>query len=280
MSFKTILVDSFLLLKKCPHFFIPKIVIAFLLMPFFILLPYYAIQIDPSQITTSLTPAESAKILSLFVPMLYISLYALLIDSIDFFIINPMYPIMVRDFYKKGAISFKDAFVGVMQRFGPIFSSLLAVLGLILVFILPIAVLITIALFSQDTVLLWISVFVAFMLMFFWFIFFYFLVYPIGTLEKLSFSKIIRQTVAVSSKHKANVSKAFVIFFIITVLSYLLGFVVVYLGAPEQIISMLIAFAIFIFVRALVAILATYQYVLNAVFYLGLEKGVFLGRKK
>jgi len=280
MGFKRILVDSFVLLKKCPHFFIPKTVIAFLLLPFFILLPYYAIQIDFSQINTSLTNAESAKILGIFIPMLFISLYGLLVDSIDFFIINPMYPIMVSEFYKKGEISFKTAFVGVLQRFGPIFSSLLAILGLILVFIVPIAVLITVALFSQDSVLLWISIFAAFALMFVWFVFFYFLIYPISSLEKLNFSKIINQTINVSSKHKANVSKAFIVFFLVTGLSYLLGFIVAYLGVPEQIIPMLIAFAVFLFVRVLVAILATYQYVLSAVFYLGLEKGVFLGSKK
>ncbi|MFA4855061.1 MAG: hypothetical protein WC634_00550 [archaeon] len=280
MSFKRILVDSFALLKKCPHFFIPKIVIAFLLLPSFILLPYYAIQLDISQFSLSPTPAESAKILSLFIPMLFISLYGLLINSIDFFIVNPMYPVMVNEFYKKGTISFRAAFISVLRRFGSIFSSLLAILGLILVFISPIAILITMALFSRDSILLWISIFAALALMFFWFVFFYFLIYPISTLEKLNFSKILKQTVLVSSKHKGNISKAFIIFFLITILSYLLGFVVVYLGAPEQIISLLIAFAAFVFVRALVAILATYQYVLNAVFYLGFEKGVFFSDKK
>lgn len=117
MSFKRILVDSFVLLKKCPHFFIPKIVIAFLLLPFFILLSYYAIQLDISQFSLSPTPAESAKILSLFIPMLFISLYGLLIDSIDFFIINPMYPVMVNEFYKKGGNFLQNRFCKRLAAF-------------------------------------------------------------------------------------------------------------------------------------------------------------------
>jgi hypothetical protein len=51
-------------------------------------------------------------------------------------------------------------------------------------------------------------------------------------------------------------------------------------NSPEQLPYTILLFVLLIAARFLIAIFVTYQYVLNAAFYLGFEKGVFFSDKK
>ncbi len=275
MVFIKILVDSFRLLRKCPRLFIPKILIAFLLLPTFILIPHFLIQSNLFAVGQDLTEEKSLQLLEAVVPLFFVVLYGMLVDLFDFFIVNPMYPLMVKSFYRKKNVFFKRAMFDVLQRFGTIFPALLTVLIIVFTVLTPVAILVTVAIFLQNGFLLALSALAGFLAIFVLFVLFY-LVYPISSLEEFTFLHSLKETVSASLKHKLNVSKAFLVSIVITGLSYALGFLVALLGSPEQLAPRISLFFLFVLVRILVALFSTYQYVLNAVFYLGLEKGQFL----
>lgn len=275
MSFYRIMVDSFLLLRMCPRLFIPKILIAFFQLPAFILFAYYGLQVGPSFLNPSdLSRAELIRALDIIVPLLLITLYSLVVDSIDFFLINPMYPLMVQDYYKKRKISFKNSLRNVLQRFGKIFMPLFMALVAILVVCLPLVWFGLVSYSPRDSFLSTILFVSAFLAMSVWSIFVYFLIYPIGSLENLNFSKTLKQTVLVSLKHSTNVLKAFIVFLLTIGISLFLS-VDVWLIGPQNLLQQLAVFSLLIVVRFLMAIFTTYYYVLSTVFYFGFEKKQF-----
>jgi hypothetical protein len=269
------MVDSFLLLRMCPRLFIPKILIAFFQLPAFILFAYYGLQVGPSFLNPSdLSRAELIRALDIIVPLLLITLYSLVVDSIDFFLINPMYPLMVQDYYKKRKISFKNSLRNVLQRFGKIFMPLFMALVAILVVCLPLVWFGLVSYSPRDSFLSTILFVSAFLAMSVWSIFVYFLIYPIGSLENLNFSKTLKQTVLVSLKHSTNVLKAFIVFLLTIGISLFLS-VDVWLIGPQNLLQQLAVFSLLIVVRFLMAIFTTYYYVLSTVFYFGFEKKQF-----
>ena len=80
-----------------------------LMLPTFILIPQYMVQADIFSIGAGLTREQSLELMRLIVPLFFIILYGLFVDLFDFFVVNPMYPVMVRDFYKKRDVFFKKA---------------------------------------------------------------------------------------------------------------------------------------------------------------------------
>ncbi|MDP2973870.1 MAG: hypothetical protein Q8N60_02365 [Candidatus Diapherotrites archaeon] len=281
MSFYRIMVDSFLLLRACPKLFIPKILIAFLLLPTFILIPEFIVESGIFSIAQGIfsiaqpiTRQQSIELMQTIMPLIAIVLYGLLIDLIDFYLVNPMYPIMVNDFYRKKQVLFKPAFRSVVHKFRTIFPTLSVILLISFAALIPPAVLIVIALFSGDAMLLAASSVVGILVVFVLFVVFY-LIYPVSTLEKFDYRKAIGETTRASLKHKINVAKAFVISVAITGLSYGLGWAITMIDSPDLAPKMAI-FALILVTRLLVALFSTYQYVLNSVFYFGFEKRQFL----
>ena len=276
MSFLRVLSDSFVLLRLTPKLFIPKILIAFFLLPMFILFGNYVAQLDFfSMDPSTLTKMQAVELLKIIVPLFFVSLYGMIVDLIDIFIVNPMYPIIVRDYYKTKGVSFSKALVSVLEKYGTIFPALATVVIIIFVVMMPVAWLFSIALFLRNPFIIGISLAAMGLSIFILFVLFY-LIYPISSLEEFNFLKLMKQTVRVSTKHKANVAKAFIVFLPVPLLSYALSLVIAWLRLSGDVVPMLLIFAAFVAMRFLVAILSTYQYVLNTVFYLGLEKGIFL----
>jgi len=290
MSFLRVLSDSFVLLRLTPKLFIPKILIAFFLLPMFILFGNYMVQLDFfSMDPSTLTRMQAVELLKIIVPLFFVSLYGMIVDLIDIFIVNPMYPIIVRDYldmvnkdkakrgYKDKAkgISFSKALVSVLEKYGTIFPALATVMLIIFVVMMPVAWLFSIALFLHNPFIIGISLAAMGLSVFILFVLFY-LIYPISSLEEFNFLKLLKQTVRVSTKHKGNVAKAFLVFLPVPLVSYALSLVIAWLRQSGDVLPMLLIFGAFVVMRLLVAILSTYQYVLNTVFYLGLEKGIFL----
>ncbi len=274
MSFYRIMVDSFLLLRMCPRLFIPKILVAFLLLPTFILIPEFIVQSGIFSIAQPFSRQQSIELMQTMLPLIAIVLYGLLIDLIDFYLVNPMYPVMVKDFYRKKEVLFRPAFSDVVHKLGTIFPTLSVVLLISFAMLIPSAVLINIAMFSRDVMLFAVSSVLGVAAVFVLFVVFY-LIYPISALEKFDFRRSIRETTRVSLKHKINVAKAFVISVAITGLSYGLGWLITLLESPDQFAPKMAIFSLFLITRLLVALFSTYQYVLNVVFYFGFEKRQF-----
>ncbi|MBN2067941.1 MAG: hypothetical protein JW744_05730 [Candidatus Diapherotrites archaeon] len=275
MTFLRVLVDSVFLLQKSPRLFIPKVLVAFFLLPTFILIPHFMIQSGLFELDQTLTEQELVTALEAIGPLFLVVFYGLLVNLVDFFVINPMYPVMVKQYYDNEKVSFKRAFGVVMRRFGTILPALLAILIITFAVMTPVAILITVGILLQSNFVLSVSAVAGFLLVFALFVIFY-LVYPISSLERFSFVRSIKETAKTSLKHKVNVSKAFLISLLITGASYFFGLLIALPSSNEQMWAKLSLFALFVFARVMVSIFSTYQYVLNAVFYLGLEKNQFL----
>jgi hypothetical protein len=275
MTFVRVFVDSFILLKKCPKFFIPKVLISFLFLPLVVLFPMYVIELNLFSVN-AVSAMDQTALINTLIQVILLFIYTLAIYVIDYFMINPMYPMLVEQYYKKKKIDFRKAFKEVVHRFGTIFPSVLifsvflfAVLGLF-AFLILIALLQGTAFFILSVILAIISVTVLFML--------FYLIYPISSLEKIDFIKVIKRTIHSSLKHKKEVTKAVIVSYTVTFLSYIIGSVIVLTNTQGQALFVVLLFVPLILTRFLTAVFATYLYVLNAVFYLGIEKGVFLGK--
>lgn len=275
MTFLKVLWDSVSLVRRCWRFFIPKILVAFFFFPIFILLPYYLLEVNilsPNDIVGT----DPMELMEILVHLVFILLYTFGIYVIDSFVVNPMYPILVKQFYKDKKINFRHALIDVIKRFGTIFPALVVVSLLILVALLPFLFIIVSAILLENTFLLYLALITTFFSIFVIFLFFY-LIYPISSLEKVDFVKAVKDTMHSSLRHKNDIAKAFFISISISGVSYLLGFMIAWMNAPDQIMPKLGLFGVFVLVRLAIAMFSTYQYILNSVFYFGLEKGVFLG---
>jgi hypothetical protein len=277
MSFVRVLVDSFILLKRCPRFFIPKILVAFLFLPIIILSTIYVINYNvfSPAIVAERTPTE---LTGMVLQLAFLLIYTFIVYFVDSFLVNPMYPVMVKQYYKDKKIDFRKAFVAIIRKFGTIFTSLLIFSVLLFAVMLPFIFLMVSALLLESEFLFYVSIGLAGLALFAMLLFFY-LIYPVSSTEQLDFAKALKKTVTVSFKHKKDVLKALFISFIATGLSYIFSGQMVLTNPSSQLHLTLLFFALVILARFLVAVLATYQYVLNAVFYFGFEKGVFLGKK-
>lgn len=276
MSFTRVFFDSFILLKRHPHFFIPKILVSFLFLPIIVLTMILLIHYNlfsPQEILSK-DPLELVEIL---VPLFFLFVYVPIVYFIDSCLINPMYPVMVEQFYDRKRIDFRKAFVEVLKHFGTIFTSVIIFSVLFFAVMIPLLLLVINFMLLQNDLMFYLSVALA-IIAFFVIVLLFYLLYPVASIEKLDIMKSIRKIIKTSLKHKEDVVKAILISLVATGLSYFSSAQLIVLNPSSDIELTLLFFALLIVSRFLVAIFATYQYVLNAVFYLGLEKGVFLGR--
>ncbi len=276
MGFVRVVVDSFVLLKRCPRFFIPKILVAFLFMPIIILSTIYIISYNVFS-PALVAERTSAELMGMVLQLAFLLIYTFIVYFVDSFLVNPMYPVMVKQYYKEKKIDFRKAFVTVIKKFGTIFTSLLIFSILLFAVMLPFLFLMASALLLESDFLFYVSIALAGLALFALLLFFY-LIYPVSSTEQLNFSKTLKKTVILSFKHKKEVLKALIVSFLASALSYLFSGQMVLTNPSDQLHLTLLFFVLVIAARLLVAVLATYQYVLNAVFYFGFEKGVFLGK--
>ena len=278
MSIVRILSDSFALLKMHPKLIIPKILVAFFFLPIIILLPIYLINFNVFS-PELLSQRGSLELAGLLFQIVALLLFTLLVYFIDAFMINPMYPVLVKQCCKGEGINFRKAFVSVIERFGTIFAALVIFSVLLFASMLPFMFVLMAALLLKDDFLVNVSIVIAAISIIIMLVLFY-LLYPVSSLEKGNFAKTIKWTVKTSLKHKKGVTEAVLFSLFISGLNYLFAFEMVLSNGPNQSAYTILLFILLIAARFLTAIFAAYQYVLNAVFYLGFEKGVFFSDKK
>jgi len=277
MSFVRVLLDSFRLLKMCPRFFIPKIVVSFLFFPIIVLVAIYFIKLNMFS-PVDLSTRSPVELTTTLMQLLFLLVYIILVYVIDSFMVNPMYPLLVEQYYKTQSINFRRAFIGVIQRFKVIFPSLIIFSIALFVVIIPVTLIAALARFMENELLFYLSLSAAVISIFAMLILFY-LIYPVSSLEKIDLVKVLKQTVLSSLKHKGDVTLAVLVSLAISTLSLVIAGAIVITNNTGQPLLTLLLFLLLVATRFLIAIFAAYQYVLNAVFYLGFEKGVFLGKK-
>lgn len=278
MSIVRILSDSFVLLKMHPKLIVPKILVAFFFLPIIILLPIYFINFNVFS-PELLSQRNTLELVGLLFQLVALLLFTLFVYFIDTFIINPMYPVLVAQCYKGEEINFRKAFISIVERFGTIFAALVIFSALLFASMLPFMFILMTALLLKNDFLIYVSIVIAVISILIMLVLFY-LLYPVSSLEKGNFAKTIRWTVKTSFKHKKNVTEAVLFSVFISGLSYFFAFEMMLSNSSDQLAYTLMLFILLIGARFLTAIFATYQYVLNAVFYLGFEKGIFFSDKK
>lgn len=278
MSIVRILSDSFVLLKMRPKLIVPKILVAFFFLPIIILLPIYFINFNVFS-TEFLSQRNTLELVGLLFQLVALLLFTLLVYFIDTFIINPMYPVLVKQCYKGEEINFRKAFISVVERFGTIFAALVIFSVLLFASMLPFMFILMAALLLKNDFLIYVSIVIAVISILIMLVLFY-LLYPVSSLEKGNFAKTIQWTVKTSFKHKKSVTEAVLFSVFISGLSYLFAFEMMLSNSSDQLAYTLMLFILLIGARFLTAIFATYQYVLNAVLYFDLEKGIFFSDKK
>ncbi|MCX6798551.1 MAG: hypothetical protein NTW59_00430 [Candidatus Diapherotrites archaeon] len=273
MSFLRVLADSFSLLLMCPRFFIPKILVSFFFFPIIVLLPAYFVHLNvvPGE---ALIERGAIDLIVIALQVIFLMVYTIAVCIIDSFLTNPMYPVLVKQFYEKKEINFRKALIDVLTNFGTIFPTVLVFSILLIISMMPFLMIMATSFVLHSVFLFYLAIVVALVSIFVMFVLFY-LIYPVSSLEKIGFAKAIRQTVHSSLKHKREVTMAFAISVLITLASYLIAFEI-FVGKTNDVFVTILFFSLLVLARFLVAVFSTYQQVLNAVFYLHLEKGIFL----
>ncbi|HLC36966.1 MAG TPA: hypothetical protein VJK05_05160 [archaeon] len=250
--------NSFKLLVKKPKLFLPKILIAFFYGYLILLSSSVLIKFNGFYL---LSKEEQLFLL----PELIDSIFYLLILSFLLFVadsvINGMYSVLVQDYLNKKKLFFFKALRHSLSRFFVLIPALLvSVLFYTVIALIP-SFILSYALLRNDFLLIFIGVLLILIAVFVSNVLFY-LIYPVSVLEKNNFFSSVKKTVKFSLKDKKNISIASLIPFSLSVISWIFAFF-------QDRFEFLFLFAIG---RFLVALIATYNYVINPLFYFQFQK--------
>ncbi len=257
-KFFIVLIDAFKTLVKIPKLFLPKFFIAAL---YGVLMLLTAPLIVQSLELFSLSREERiVKAFSLLIQSSIIFVFSLLVLILDS-LINAMYSVLVRDFIARKNISFIKGFKEALNKFFVIIPAIFIELIFFSILTIPFSLALNLFLPSKNIFLIAVSL-IGFLLMVFIANALFFLLFPVSVLEKQNFLQVIFRTFSLTKKNSIDISKASVFPFLVSISSWILSFFA----------DKLEFLFLFILLRFLIAVLATYSYVLNPVFYLAYEK--------
>jgi len=256
MKFFGFLKEAFEVLKRNPKLFVPKLVVAgvygvSLVLGAIILRDFMPIV---ASINNSSLTSEQLLFLSRSASFMLFSFFWLVFSlAVDVFV-NAMYPVLLRDFKAKKSISFKRAFHSAWKRSLVVFPAVLLAL-------LPLAILLETAFFLSSAPALFVFLIVALVAaLLYGFAFYY--IYPVLVLEKVSVFSGLKRSVSMSAANTPITLKASVIPFGVSLLNLYLAFDIF---NPLN-------FFLFVTTRFFIAVLSTYNMVLNPVLYMGVKK--------
>jgi hypothetical protein len=249
--------ESFILLGKSPKLFLPKILVALLYSIPMLVLPGIALE--------SFAYPDAA----LIAPLLLLLALTILFSLVDISV-NAAFPFFVSDYFLGRPLSFRNALSSFTRRAGVILPAAilveLAAIVIIFLFAVPLGFAVAtgnyamFVFFGALSLLFIIGFAVAF-----------FLLYPIASLGKGGITATIENSVRKALSNLIKVTQLVVFSFLISFLTFAISFMIELSPEASGKASFLLIFA---FLRLVVAMLATYQYILNPVFYIGyIEKG-------
>lgn len=258
MKIISVLKDSFLLLLKKPKLFLPKIFIAFLYSIVILSLPKIAIGSfqEPS--------------IGLLNSVIFAFLFVLFVSFADT-CINAVFPFFVEDYFKRKDVSFlraialfrKRAFVAVAS---PLIAEIAAI-SLIVLLSFPVSF----SIIYGNYVLAFFFMVLELAAIFSLAIIF-FLVYPVASLGKSNVPASLEKSISLAWKNLGNIAKLAAFSFAISIITFIIPFAMEFsIGTFEKGLFLLV----FILLRLFVAVFATYQYIINPVYYVK-----YLGEKK
>ncbi|MFH1586679.1 MAG: hypothetical protein ABID38_02385 [Candidatus Diapherotrites archaeon] len=238
-------------------------------MPLFLFAPYYLIELEKVLVNQNLVLGDF--LIQVALPLFALLFYTLFIDLIDFVVVNPMYSFLVDDFFKGKPIRLLGSLKNSVGKIILTSLSLLAIIIISIIVWLPFLIAFMFASAAGDYLLMGISGIIMVIESFLVTLIFY-SVYPVITLENLGLFKSLKSIVGFSMNYKADVTKATGIMALFILLSMVFGFIIELLGTPEFLVSQIIVIVLFVFFRFILALVMTYNYVLNPVVYLEYEK--------
>jgi hypothetical protein len=254
---KKILFDAFKLIIANPLLFLPKLIIAFLYSIPMLFLP---------ELTFALLELTSNPVL--LISLIFWIFIIFLISILDI-LFNSMYSFTVKDYLNKKNISLIHGIKNSLKNFKKIFISIITanIIFIIIAFIVSIPLSYFILINSTALTLLF-FVFYA-LTVFILFIAFY-LIYPIASLEKFNEINSLKQSILLAKKNFKKISIISIISFFLSFFSILIPFIME-LMIQSNAGLIFIPLIAFILIRFLTAVISTYCYILNPVFYLEAE---------
>jgi len=257
MNFIKFLKEAFFVLKKNPKLFVPNVVIAIF---------YGFLQLEIAKLLIELTWFNSLEaseailhverlqaIFGFSVLLLVLFLAGFLLNIL----VSGMYPKLAQDFYSKKKISFRKAFAYAKKRFFLLLAAI-TVSVLIPSFVLS---LIFMELLNSVGTPMFVPLAVVSIVLTFLVFFLFYLLFSSAVLGEKKLKKVFTESFSLTKKNPLMISKAAFLPFVLSVFNFALAFL-----AEEP------AFLVLFWVtKMLIAVIATYSFVLNPTIYLGLK---------
>ncbi|MFH1895011.1 MAG: hypothetical protein ABIJ74_00295 [archaeon] len=256
-SFAEILKNSFIVLKKEPKLFVPKIFLALLWGG---LLLYSVDLLKRIQEINSVVVLEEKafllnEILPASVALLFFSFLFFVFDSV----INSAYPLMVQKYLSKQPFSVFASVKSVLFDFNKIVLPVLIAFFAGILVLFPFTLMFSFFFTEQNTFLLGVTALIILAVTFIVSVMFYF-IYPVASIERKGLASVINTI----KKSRKNFFEASFGTFIAMILSVVSALLVSFSDATELTVLALIVFVV---LRIITAVLATYSMVLNPLLY-------------
>lgn len=261
-SFFQVIKDSFKTLVISPKLFLPKI--------FIVLLYSIPVLFLPALTIESFAFPKKELLGKIFFWIVY--LFAVLLVDI---LVNAMYPFLVKEFFDKKDVSILRAFKNSLAKF---FLVAPTIVGLELLFVAATLLLgfpLVYFILTENTAGIFFAVLALLALIFLLAVFF-FLIFPILSLEKGGRIFSIKRSVFLSKKNFFSISKAALLAMLLSVSSIAFSFAIELFGREEFFAGSVLALVLFVLSRFFTVLVSAYQHVLSPVFYLETEIGVKL----
>ena len=258
VSFIQSLQEPLTALVKFPKLFVPKIVLAIIWGSLLLVIVdlFNKILLNPTNMeTVSFVSSQLPSLIAL----------TFIIFLIDVFV-NAMYPLMVQDFFEKKQVSLLSSFKIVLQNAFSFLVPIIAAFIISMLLIFPFIFLFSLSIVFQNTSFIVFSLILALVAIFIVSVIFYF-VFPVIVLEKKGISGIMR-SIRVGKNHFREASFGVIITFVLSVLTAVIAS---FSGFAS--IQGMASIALFLLLRLLTAVSASYQIVLNPILYLEYIKG-------
>ncbi len=249
--------ESFIILRKEPKLFIPKLILAFLYGIGMIIIASLALEtilplaLQQFDLETARAMVEKLPL----VMVLFFYLIALLVVDV---LVNAMYPLMVSDFKQGKKISFRRALGVAATKFTTVFPAVFITEILIAV---PFALVSTFFILSGNMAAL-IGAVLAFFALSFVLIVLFYVIYPFSVLnEKKSFIEALTGSFKIGRKNIKELSIPSTVPYFLSLVNFVVAFKA---NDPTFLI-------VFVVLRFLIAMLYTYHMILNPNVYLALE---------
>jgi len=252
-----ILKNSFVVLKKEPKLFFPKIFLALL----WGLLLLYSVDLlkRMQEINSVVSLEEKTLLLNEILPASFLLLFFSFLFFVFDSVINSAYPLMIQKYLNKQSFSVFGSVKTVLADFWKIVVPVLAAFFVSILVIFPFTVMLSFFFVQQNFLLSFFSFLIIILLVFFVSVMFYF-IYPVASIEKKGLISVFNTI----KKSKKNLKEASFGTFIALILSVVSALIVSFSETTEITVLALIVFAL---LRIITAVLATYSMVLNPLLY-------------